>query len=64
MNFESFDGIKHSDAYFWQIACPFVFAITVFLMRDKIVRWTARLAQKRLITSSRKRRKRDAIRRR
>lgn len=52
MNFESFDGIKHSDAYvvkyltvngrgiliidlfryFWQIACPFVFAITVFLM--------------------------------
>ncbi|KNG85266.1 corA family metal ion transporter [Aspergillus nomiae NRRL 13137] len=64
MNFESFNGIKHSDAYFWQIACPFVFAITVFLMRDKIVRWTARLAQKRLITSSRKRRKRDAIRRR
>ncbi|KAE8350973.1 hypothetical protein BDV28DRAFT_150428 [Aspergillus coremiiformis] len=64
MNFESFNGIKHSDAYFWQIACPFVFAITMFLMRDKIGRWMARLAQRRLITSSRKRRKRNAIKRR
>lgn len=64
MNFESFEGIKHSDAYFWQIACPFVFAITIFLMRDKIGRWMALLAQRRLITSSRKRRKRNAIKRR
>ncbi|KAB8073952.1 hypothetical protein BDV29DRAFT_131401 [Aspergillus leporis] len=64
MNFESFQGIKHSDAYFWQIACPFVFAVTMFLMRDKIGRWIVRLAQRRLITSSRKRRKRNAIKRR
>ncbi|EAU36969.1 conserved hypothetical protein [Aspergillus terreus NIH2624] len=32
MNFESFQGIQHSDSYFWMIAVPFVFATTVFLM--------------------------------
>ncbi|KAJ5246574.1 hypothetical protein N7468_001557 [Penicillium chermesinum] len=32
MNFTDFAGIKHSDAYFWQIAIPFIFVTTCFLM--------------------------------
>ncbi|PLB44366.1 cora family metal ion transporter [Aspergillus steynii IBT 23096] len=59
MNFESFFAIKHSDAYFWMIAVPFVFATTVFLMRDKLKRYIVLLAQRRLITSSRKQRRRE-----
>ncbi|KAH8427203.1 putative CorA family metal ion transporter [Aspergillus melleus] len=59
MNFESFFGIKHSDAYFWMIAIPFVFATTVFLMRDKLKRYIVLLAQRRLIMSSRKQRRRE-----
>ncbi|PLN78527.1 cora family metal ion transporter [Aspergillus taichungensis] len=57
MNFETFFGIKHSDSYFWIIAIPFVFATTAFLMRDKLRRYFVRIAQKRLIMSSRKRRR-------
>ncbi|PYH93696.1 cora family metal ion transporter [Aspergillus ellipticus CBS 707.79] len=58
MNFDTFSAIKHSDAYFWMIAVPFVFATTVFLMRDKLQRQLVLLAQKRLITSSRRSRQR------
>ncbi|RAK99474.1 putative CorA family metal ion transporter [Aspergillus ibericus CBS 121593] len=58
MNFEQFSAIKHSDAYFWMIAVPFVFATTAFLMRDKLQRYLVLLAQKRLITSSRRNRQR------
>ncbi|GKZ34667.1 hypothetical protein AbraIFM66950_004981 [Aspergillus brasiliensis] len=58
MNFTSFSGIEHSDAYFWMIAVPFVFVTTVFLMRDKLQRYLVLLAQKRLITSSRRSRRR------
>ncbi|RAH82330.1 cora family metal ion transporter [Aspergillus japonicus CBS 114.51] len=58
MNFDDFSGIHHSDSYFWMIAIPFVFATTMFLMRDKLQRYVVLLAQKRLITSSRKRRQR------
>ncbi|PYH43844.1 putative CorA family metal ion transporter [Aspergillus saccharolyticus JOP 1030-1] len=58
MNFDDFSGIHHSDSYFWMIAIPFVFATTLFLMRDKLQRYLVLLAQKRLITSSRKRRQR------
>ncbi|KAF7125397.1 hypothetical protein CNMCM5793_001575 [Aspergillus hiratsukae] len=57
MNFEHFAGIQHSDSYFWMIAVPFVFATTIFLMRDKIQRYAVLLAQRRLITSSRKQRR-------
>lgn len=57
MNFEHFSGIQHSDSYFWMIAVPFVFATTIFLMRDKIQRYAVLLAQRRLITSSRKQRR-------
>ncbi|KAL4920458.1 hypothetical protein BDW62DRAFT_6093 [Aspergillus aurantiobrunneus] len=58
MNFESFTGVtEHSDSYFWMIAPPFVFATTLILMRDKIQRYAVLLAQRRLITSSRRERK-------
>ncbi|KAL2011476.1 hypothetical protein VTN00DRAFT_4194 [Thermoascus crustaceus] len=57
MNFDDFAGIRHSDSYFWKIAIPFVFATTILLMRDMIQRYLVKLAQKWLITSSRKRRK-------
>ncbi|GIJ99833.1 hypothetical protein Aspvir_003841 [Aspergillus viridinutans] len=64
MNFEHFAAIQHSDSYFWMIAVPFVFATTIFLMRDKIQRYAVLLAQRRLITSSRKqRRERKAMKR-
>ncbi|KKK13813.1 hypothetical protein ARAM_005375 [Aspergillus rambellii] len=56
MNFEHFAGIAHSDTYFWMIAIPFVFATTIFLMRDKLQRYFVLLAQRRLITSSRRQR--------
>ncbi|OJJ51006.1 hypothetical protein ASPZODRAFT_11853 [Penicilliopsis zonata CBS 506.65] len=56
MNFKSFKGIDHSDAYFWKIAVPFVVVTTLFLMRDKIQRYAVMLAQRRLIISSRKQR--------
>ncbi|KAJ5636101.1 uncharacterized protein N7484_009414 [Penicillium longicatenatum] len=56
MNFTDFAGINNSDSYFWKIAIPFVFVTTCFLMRDKIQRTAVMLAQKRLITSSRKQR--------
>ncbi|KAJ5897965.1 hypothetical protein N7504_008253 [Penicillium tannophilum] len=56
MNFTDFAGIENSDSYFWKIAIPFVFVTTCLLMRDKIQRTAVMLAQKRLITSSRKQR--------
>ncbi|PWY94304.1 cora family metal ion transporter [Aspergillus sclerotioniger CBS 115572] len=64
MNFEQFSAIKHSDSYFWMIAVPFVFATTAFLMRDKLQRYLVLLAQKRLITSSRRNRQRRRATRR
>ncbi|KAJ5122204.1 hypothetical protein N7448_003336 [Penicillium atrosanguineum] len=57
MNFKDFAGIDHSDSYFWKIAVPFVVVTTLFLMRDKIRRYAVMLAQRRLITSSRKQRR-------
>ncbi|KAL4785620.1 hypothetical protein BJX76DRAFT_324310 [Aspergillus varians] len=58
MNFDRFSGVTdHSDSYFWMIAPPFVFATTLILMRDKIQRYAVLLAQRRLISSSRRERR-------
>ncbi|EED22114.1 CorA family metal ion transporter, putative [Talaromyces stipitatus ATCC 10500] len=57
MNFVNFAGVQeHSDAYFWEIAVPFVFVLTLVLMRDMIGRYFLKLAQRRLFFSSRKHR--------
>uniref|UniRef100_A0A093V8S2 Magnesium transport protein CorA n=1 Tax=Talaromyces marneffei PM1 TaxID=1077442 RepID=A0A093V8S2_TALMA len=57
MNFAFFAGVRdHSDAYFWIIAVPFVFVVTLLLMRDMIGRYFLKLAQRRLFSSSRRHR--------
>jgi len=63
MNFVYFDSIhSNSDAYFWKIAVPFCFVTIVFLMRDMIMRYFLKLANQRLIFSSKKKRsKRKAL---
>ncbi|KAF3483434.1 CorA family metal ion transporter [Arthroderma uncinatum] len=58
MNFKSFSSIEvYSDAFFWAIAIPFVFVVMVILMREMIKRYLMKLANKRLIWSSRRRRR-------
>ncbi|KAJ5152281.1 hypothetical protein N7492_010576 [Penicillium capsulatum] len=57
MNFKDFSGIDHSDSYFWKIAVPFVVVTTLLLMRDKIQRYAVMMAQRRLISTSRKQRR-------
>lgn len=57
MNFQSFPAVEHhNDKYFWPIAIPCVVVVMVFLMRDKIWRWTVRQADRVLIIRGRKRR--------
>ncbi|KAI1981877.1 hypothetical protein LOZ51_004422 [Ophidiomyces ophidiicola] len=58
MNFSPFPAVQNnSDKFFWGIAVPFVFITLLFLMREMIRRWLLKIAQKRLILSSRRRRK-------
>ncbi|KAL8639120.1 MAG: hypothetical protein Q9226_008912, partial [Calogaya cf. arnoldii] len=54
MNFESFAGIRGSDTYFWKIAIPICFAVTMYLMRDLIRRYIIKTMTRRGITKSRK----------
>jgi Mg2+ and Co2+ transporter CorA len=57
MNFVRFTGAhNNSDGYFWIIAVPFVFVLTILLMRNMIARWFFRASNRMLIERGRKRR--------
>ncbi|KAL3423222.1 putative CorA family metal ion transporter [Phlyctema vagabunda] len=56
MNFTHFQGIEGSDVFFWKIALPVVFAVTMFMLRGKVTRWFVKIGQRRGISKSKKRR--------
>jgi len=54
MNIVDFPAIHHNETYFWKIALPVAFAVTIFLMRDIFTWWFVKVLQKRGISRSRK----------
>lgn len=57
MNFVNFTGAhNHGDGYFWEIAAPVSFVVTIYLMRNFIRQQFMRKLQRRGINQSRKKR--------
>ncbi|KAI4243351.1 MAG: hypothetical protein L6R40_003523 [Gallowayella cf. fulva] len=55
MNFERFTGVQdNSDAYFWKIAVPISFAVSMYLMRDILRRYIIKTMTRRGISKSRR----------
>ncbi|KAL9000312.1 MAG: hypothetical protein Q9169_001029 [Polycauliona sp. 2 TL-2023] len=55
MNFERFTGVQaNSDLYFWKIAVPISFVVSMYLMRDLIRRYIIKTMTRRGITRSRR----------
>jgi Mg2+ and Co2+ transporter CorA len=54
MNITDFPSIHHNESYFWIIACPLAFAVTLFMLRDILKWWFMNFLQRRGISRSRK----------
>ncbi|RDL39758.1 Uncharacterized protein BP5553_04098 [Venustampulla echinocandica] len=54
MNFTDFVAIENTPTYFWSIALPVTFSLTIFLMRDILRWWFIKVMQRRGISRSRK----------
>ncbi|KAL8800472.1 MAG: hypothetical protein Q9200_007232 [Gallowayella weberi] len=55
MNFDRFAGVqRNSDAYFWKIAVPISFVVSMYLMRDIIRQYIVKTMTRRGITKSRR----------
>lgn len=62
MNIEDFPAIHHHESYFWIIAIPVAFVVTLYLMKDMLHWYFVRLVQRRGIKSGRARRESEAKR--
>lgn len=54
MNIQNFPAIHHDESYFWEIAIPVAFVVTIFLMKDMLKWYFVRLVQRRGISRNRK----------
>jgi len=62
MNLKQFPSLNNDEGYFWSIAIPVAFGVTLFLMRDVLRRWAIRTIQRRGVSRSRKGRlRREAV---
>lgn len=54
MNIQNFPAIHHDESYFWEIAIPVAFVVTLFLMKDMLKWYFIRLVQRRGISKGRR----------